>query len=387
MEKINIIQIITRLDKGGSSKIVLELAKFLNRQDYLVKIISGLTKDPQEDLDRFSSQTGIQIIFINQLRRNPNPFLDLISFFRLYSVLKKERPQIVHTHTSKAGILGRWAARLAGVHIVVHMPHGHIFYGYFGRLKTDLFIFLEKLTAYITDKIVTLTEIGKNEHIKFGIAKDNKFISIHNGIELDKNLNIKVDKSAKREELHFLEEDYLVTMVGRLEPVKGHIYFWEAMKEIIRQFPQAKALIVGDGSLKKELENAARKLNIFNVVNFLGEREDVIEIISISDLIALPSLNEGFGLVLLEAGILGKPVVATKVGGIPEVVLDKITGILVPPKDSYALAEAIIGLLKDRELYNDMAKEAKKWVLENFSSDLMLSKFKNLYDDLLSQER
>jgi len=387
MSTTKIIQVITRLDKGGSSKIVLSLAKFLNSQGYFVKIISGLTKNPQEDLGRFSSQTGVQIIFINQLRRSPNLFLDLISFVRLHSIFKKERPQIVHTHTSKVGILGRWAARLASVPIIIHMPHGHIFYGYFGKLKTKLFIFLEKLIVYITDKIITLTEIGKLEHIRFGIAKEDKFISIHNGIELDEYLNFRVDKLAKRKELHFLDTDYLITTIGRLEPVKGHIYFLEAMKEIVKQLPEAKGLIVGDGSLRKSLEATARKLNILNIANFLGEREDIIEIISISDLIVLPSLNEGFGLVLLEAGILGKPVVASKVGGIPDVVLDKKTGILVPTRDSYALAEAIIGLLKDRELYNDMAKEAKKWVLENFSSDLMLSKFQNLYDDLLSQER
>lgn len=383
MNKIKILHIITRLDRGGSSRIVLTLVKSLPKESYQLTIVTGLTRFPEENLEDYSYITGVKILYLNQLRRSINVVLDLISFFRLFLIIKRERPVIVHTHTSKAGILGRWAAKLAGVPIIIHMPHGHIFYGYFGRLKTMFFIFLERITASITDKIITLTEQGKSEHIKFNIAKDDKFITIHNGIEVEKYLNAKIDFLNKKRQLGIQESKPVITMIARLEPVKGHIYFLEAIKGVIKQFPEAKALIVGDGSLRKKLEDLAKKLNIFNRVIFLGERQDTLELISISDLIVLSSLNEGLGLVLLEAGILGKPVVATKVGGICEVVLDSRTGILIPPEDSQALADAILKLSKDKQLYNRMSIEAKEWVARNFSQQQMINKFNLFYEELL----
>ena len=381
-----VLHIITRLDKTGPSRVLQSLMVNLSQEKYKLKIIAGPVKLSEEKLRTYILKNGVGIVQIHQLRRNINLINDAIAFFRLYFIIKKEKPAIVHTHTSKAGILGRWAARWAGVPIIVHTPHGHIFYGYFGRLKTKFYIFLEKITAYITDKIITLTETGKNEYIMFGIAKADKFVTIPNGIEVEKYLNCSIDNLAKRKELNLQSGDYLITVIARLEPVKGHMYFLRAMQEIKRQIPRVKALIAGDGELRKRLEAQAKRLNILDVVSFLGTRDDILEIISTSDLIVLPSLNEGLGLVLLEAGALEKPVVATRVGGIPEIVLDERTGVLVPPKNPLALKEAIIRLAKDKDLCKRLAVAARDWIGANFSSGQMLKKYSLLYEKLLLEK-
>lgn len=364
--------------------MVLDMARASAGERYDIKIISGLTVNPHEDLGSFSKKTGIEILFVRPLRRDINAFLDTWALLRLWQLIKKEKPDIVHTHTSKAGFLGRLAARLAGVPKIIYMPHGNIFYGYAPMPFTKLFIILERFAAGFSDRIVTLTDIERNEFLQRGIGTKSKFVTIHNGIDI-KACQV-IDQKyllALRGELNIPGDCALITNISRLEPVKGLETFIQALSEVNKTVKDFKALVIGDGSLRYKLKDLTKKLALEDKVLFLGFRDDIKEIIYLSDIVVDSALNEGLGLVLLEAGILGKPVVATKVGGIPEAVRDGKTGILVGAKDARALSEAMVRILRDSKLREAMSEQAKEWIAANFSFELMLGKFNALYEAIL----
>jgi glycosyltransferase involved in cell wall biosynthesis len=380
MGKIKIVQIITRLDKGGSAKILLELSRNLNKSKFDLKIISGLTKNPQEDLDKFTKDTGIEIIFVKSLQRNISIFLDIISLYRLYLLLKKYKPDIVHAHTSKAGFLGRLAARLAGVRIIIYMPHGHIFYGYANCPVTYLFIILERFAAKFTTRVVTITNIEKQEFIKRRIGTEDKFVTIHNGLDLKNYQAIDVNGLlALKDNLQIQPGISVISVISRLEPVKGIDIFIRALVGVNKVFPSFLALIVGDGSLKEQLKTLSKDLNLDSKILFLGFLKNVRDIIYLSDLVVNPARNEGLGLAIIEAGALGKTVVATRVGGVPEVVEDNKTGILVESKNPESLALGIIRVLQNKEFAQGLGQKAKEKVSKEFSQDKMISEFEKLY--------
>ncbi|MCX7715862.1 MAG: glycosyltransferase, partial [Endomicrobia bacterium] len=303
----------------------------------------------------------------------------------------------VHTHTSKAGILGRWATFLLRTFCcgfqnikIIHTPHGHIFYGYYDKLITFIFVMVEKITARITDKIIALTEGEKNESLIYGIGKPNQWVVIHSGTNLPCFIT---PNSELRTKLNIPTDSIVIGTVARLEPVKGVKYLIEAIPFICGFLTSSSLssltfLIVGDGSERKKLEKLLLE-QCFSIANgnkpkgllyeqknnikifekrlkdkkieviFTGMREDVAELISIMDIYVQPSLNEGMGKTIVLAELLGKPVVATKVQGIPSVVIEAETGILVKSKNSIELAEGIIQLIKDETLRIRMGQNAK----------------------------
>lgn len=386
MSKIKVAHIITRLDRGGSSENVLLNSIYIDKTKFDISVIFGLSKDPLSKLIEKTKNNNVKFIEVSSLRRNPNFFFDVSALVKLIKIIKKENFDIVHTHSSKAGLLSRWAAKLAGVKIIVHSPHGHIFYGYFGWFKTKLFILLERLSSLVTDKILTMTQRGKEEHIKYRIAKPDKFIPIYSGIEIEKFNNFQIDIAKRKEKLNIPLDVPVIGTVSRLEPIKGNRYFIMSLPDIVKVFPALRVLIVGDGSQRKKLEQDVKNLNLSGNVIFLGQFQDIRSIVSIFNVFVLTSLNEGMGRCLLEAQALGIPVVATKVGGIPEVVRDGITGTLVPARNPKAASEAIINLLKNKPLRENMSKEAKKWIDKSFSAEAMVKKTSDLYQELIEKK-
>jgi len=386
-KKIRALHIITRLDKGGSAQNTLLTVSRLNKEKFDVTLISGYTDNPDGEIAAFIDEKKIDHIFISQLVRQINLLKDVMAFWRIYEFIKKGKFDIVHTHSSKAGMLGRWAAKLAGVKIIIHTPHGHIFYGYFRWFKTKVFICLEKITSLITDRIVTLTQRGKEEHIKYRIAKPGKFIPIYSGIEMEKFTNCRVNTAKERQRWNIPLSAPVIGTVTRLEPIKGSQYFISSLSDVVKIFPDLTAIIIGDGSRRKELEDDVKKLGLSENVIFMGLHKDIRPILSTFDIFVLPSLNEGMGRCLLEAQALGVPVVATKVGGVPDIVRNNVTGILVPPRNSQALSEAVIKLLKDKPLRKNMSKQGKKWVDKKFSVEVMVEKLSDLYQELIGEKQ
>ena len=394
MEKIKIVHIITRFDKGGSAENTFLTVMGLDEERYEVTLIKGLsfesdmTEGEAKAVERNLAEVereGIRIITLSDLVRRIYPLYDLKAVVSLIRIFLKEKPHIVHTHTSKTGILGRWAAFFARIPVIVHTPHGHVFWGYFSKWKTSVFILLEKLTALITDRIIMLTEQEKRDHLRFNIASEDKFSTIHSGVELDKFLHTSVSPSEMRKILKIPEENLVVGTAGRLTPVKGHRYLIEAASKIVDIRPDTTFVFLGDGELLGELKNMTFRLDIEENVKFPGWRPDVAEVMSIFDIFVFPSLNEGMGKVLVEAMALGKPIVATDVGGISDLVIHGKNGLLVPVTDSQALASGIEFLMTNSKKREEMGNAGKRMAV-SYSVDSMVQKIDKLYVELLKRK-
>jgi glycosyltransferase involved in cell wall biosynthesis len=386
-EKIRVLHVITRLERGGAPAVLLEVLRRCDTLQFEHHIATGLSQAPEDDMISFAKDIGFSVVVIPSLIRDIHPFLDIYALLKLYFLILKGRYDIVHCHTSKGGFIGRLAARLANVKCIIYSPHGDIFEGYFGKIKTRFFIWLERFSARFTDKIITLTKSGIGPYIKAGIGQRPQFDYIYNGIDIESLEKRKVDRIQKREELGIANDCILIVTAGRLVPVKGQSYLITAFAQVITEIPNIRLVFLGDGVLRGELSGQVKTLGLEKQVLFLGMRSDVPEIISCSDLFVLPSINEGFGVVLLEAMAMKCPIVATNVGGVPEVVLDGETGILVPPGDPVQLAGGIIRLLKDTSLALKMAECGYQRLKVCFDIRETVSKTEHLYKELLEEEK
>lgn len=386
MGKIKVLHIITRLDRGGSSENTLFSCIGLNKDKFEVSLFVGKTISPDRDLIREAESHGVEFLFIPELIRGLSFLKDIKAFLKIYVFLRKEGFAIVHTHSSKAGFIGRLAAKLAGVPIIIYTPHGHVFYGYFNRFLTRFFISLERWAATFTDKIITLTERGKEEYLSFKIAPPEKFTAIYSGIRFEKFLNIQIDSKLRKKALGLSEDCLVIGTVGRLVPIKGHFYLIDAMRYLLKEIPGVTLLIIGEGPLKHKLESQVDKMGLTQAIKFLNFQENIQNILSILDLFVLPSLNEGMGRVIVEAQISGLPIVATQVGGIPDLVIDGVNGFLISPKNPELLAQAMIKILKNNELAKKMGELGKRGALQKFGAKQMIGKIEFLYDMLLIEK-
>lgn len=380
-----IAHIITRLDRGGSSDAVILTVLGLDPARYRVDLITGLTTFPSSLVRRLMDRPDITVRFLPSLIRAIRPLTDLRALWALYLLCRRERFDLVHTHTSKAGILGRWAAWLAGCRRLVHTPHGTVFTGYAGPILSRLFVYVERLTAKITDKITTLTPIGIEEHVAWGIAPKEKFVAVPDGVELEGFGSHTADEGlAVRATLGLPQSGPVVGSVGRLDRVKGYDQLVEASAMVLRDRPDAWFVVAGDGQERRALEDQARRLGVAERWLFLGWQEHLEPLYHAFDLSVLPSRNEGMGRAAVEALACGLPVVATAVGGLPSVVEDGVTGLLVPPEDPQALASAILRLLQDETARRRMGEAGPQRVRERFSRQAMLDGINQVYRDLLN---
>jgi glycosyltransferase involved in cell wall biosynthesis len=295
----------------------------------------------------------------------------------------EERPYIVHTHSSKAGLLGRLAAKIAGVPHIVHTPHGHVFYGHFGRLASRIFLWIEKIFSRFSDRIVALTDGEKNDYEKLSVCPPEKLLKIHSGVDVAQYMKPNGNMVEKRRSLGLDQNGKVIGFVGWLLPIKGPEYLIKAMESVWPEHPEVSLVFVGKGDLDVDLRAQALRMNTNGRVKFLGWREDINEIMPIFDMLVLPSLNEGMGRVLVEAMAAGKPVVASRVGGVPDLVRHGETGYLVPPADEKALADGIKKLLADSGKAWEMGQRGKEFC-QQFSLEAMIEKLDDLYSDLIT---
>ena len=303
---------------------------------------------------------------------------------RLYRLIRRERPAIVETHTAKAGFVGRLAARLARVPVVIHTFHGHILDAYFGPLKTRLLRQMERVLARGTDAIVAVSEGVKRDLVAYGVADPNKIKVMPLGIELEPFLASDSARGGFRTDLGLDGRERLVGIVGRLFPIKNHRLFLEAAAVVARAEAHARFIVVGDGILRPELEACARELGIGDRVLFTGWRRDLPRIYADLDVLVVSSDNEGTPVAAIEAMASGCPVVATSVGGVPDVIRHGETGILVPPRSPRELAEGISAVLQDQALRAGLGEKARADVQERFDSRRMIADGERLYLRLLA---
>lgn len=386
MQKIKIAHIITRMDWGGSADLVRLIYNGLDKDKYEIKFIYGKTDFATIKTKEFLKQNKDNCIFIPSLRRNINLFYDFIALCSLYKTFKNEKFDIVHTHTAKAGCLGRIAAKLNKVKVVVHTSHGHNFYGYFNPLMSKFIVLVERFLSLFTNKVITLTALAKKDLLEYKIIDEEKIIVAHTAVEKQR-VKIPDDEKilALKKELRLQKDNIIVGMVGRLEHIKGVRYFIEAALWILEKFDHVKFVLVGEGSLKKELLEKINEKELSKHFVFCGWRDDAIDIMGVMDVLVLASLNEAVGLVLLEAQSIGVPVIATKVGGIPEVVDDGNSGILVEPKDVKQLFNALAILIEDDSKRKEMAVKAREFVQNKYDIDDLCFILMKTYESLFKR--
>ena len=348
-------------------------------------LIYGSSKDFSPLFYKIKDTYSDKLIYIPSLVRCINPLKDIFALSSLLKVFKKEKFSIVHTHTSKAGFLGRLAAKFSHTPIIIHSPHGHVFYGYFNCALSSLIVLIERFLAKFSDCIITLTEAGKDDHIRYKVEKADKFVPIYCGIDLERFLNTEIDSLKLKEKLG-IKDEFVVATVSRLEPVKGVEYFIRAAKLISDRLRNVKFIVVGDGSLRERLVKLTAKLDLTDKFIFLGHREDTNELLQIFDVFVTTALNEGLGRAILEAFASQVCVVATAVGGVLSIVKSRETGILCESKNYSQIAKAVIELLENKELRNQLTKKALEDAKVRFSQETMLKETFALYDKLIESK-
>jgi len=370
---IKITHIISAGGVGGGERQLLIFAKGLPRDRYELNFIVPERGALSSKLEALGFKP--EVIDINRSLLSIPVMLNLIKY------LRETTPDIVHTHGARANFYGRIASQLAGVHFSLSTIHNSISDYPVSSFKKRIYITAEKLTARKAAKIVTVSDYLRNELInEYGISSD-KIITIYPALD-ESALQVTEERFATRKNLGVNDSELLISQMGRMTPQKGFRYFIEAADLLSKKHDNLKWLFVGDGPLRRELENSCRKKGISERCIFTGFREDVGNLISASDIFVSSSLSEGFPITVIEASYMGKPVVATRVSGVPEFIEDGVNGILVKPQNSESLALAIERLIVNSSLRGELGNAAKQSVSEKFSAEYMVGRFADLYKSL-----
>jgi glycosyltransferase involved in cell wall biosynthesis len=379
-----VMHVITRLTMGGSSENTVSQIEALDRVGYASTLVLGPQSEPPTVED--ARRRGCRVVEVEGLVREVSPARDVAAVLQLWRMFRRTRPAIVHTHTSKAGFVGRLAAWLAGVPAVIHQPHGHVFYGYWSRPRTALFVGLERIAAHWTDTIVTLTRREIDEHLERGIGRAAQYAVVPSGVPTRALRASAPPRAEARERLGLPPDAFVIAGVGRLVPVKGFDVLVAALADVVARVPDAHVLLIGEGADRAALQARAAALGLADRLHITGAVTDVMARLAGADVLAAPSRNEGMGRVLVEAMALGLPVVGTRVGGIGDVIVDNECGLLVPPEDPAALAEALVELGQDAALRVKLGAAAKPRA-EAFSTTVAAAAMRAIYDGLVRSRR
>lgn len=391
-----VLRIINRLNLGGPTYNVANLTKFM-APEFETLLVSGMRDETEESSEHIIEDLGLKPLYIEEMYREIHPFKDFKSYKKLREIIADFKPDIVHTHAAKSGAVGRLAALHAGVPVVIHTFHGHVFHSYFGKAKTQAFLSIEKYLGRRSTAIIALSEIQKKELAEqFKIAPFDKFHVIPLGFNLSKfSENIEEKRRRFRAEWYIKDDEIVIGIVGRLVPVKNHALFIQAFHQLLSlTTKKVRAFIIGDGEDREKIE---RMLTLYNI-SFSAEKNSNAKVVFTSwlkdidvsnagmDIIALSSLNEGTPVSLIEAQASGKPIVSTRVGGIANVVEEGQSALLSESGDVDAFAKNLATLVNDDSLRLSMSGQGKHFVMENYSHLRLARDMTHLYNKLLKEK-
>jgi glycosyltransferase involved in cell wall biosynthesis len=377
---IRIVRVITRLNIGGPAIHALLLTHELNDGvEFESTLVAGTTAPHEGNMVDLARSRSVAVQSMPTLGREISPLDDLVSFAQLVRLMRRLRPDVVHTHMAKAGTVGRLAAMVCRVPLIVHTYHGHVFHSYFSPLKTRIFVTIERALGLGTSRIIVLGEGQRDEIAGYGVAPREKLVPIRLGLDLQPFLQAERARGTLRRELGIDATSQLVGIVARLVPIKAHETFFEAASLVRRERPDTHFIVIGDGERRAELEGLVRRLDLQEHVVFVGWRDDMVDVYADLDVVALSSLNEGSPVSLIEALTAARPVVATAVGGVPEVVLDGETGLLVPPSAPRALADGMLWLLQHRAQAERLGVAGRRHVYPRYDSSRLVDDIRTLY--------
>ena len=365
---------------GGVARQVRLLHEGLPADRFDTHLFSGQVSASEGTLE----VTGGRHYDVPSLRRRPDPISDGRSYSFLMRRFAGLRPDVVHTHMAKAGSLGRIAARRSKVPVIVHTFHGHVLSGYFPGIVNKAFVAAERFLARRTDALIAVSDQIRDDLLSLGIGTPSQWHVIPYRVDLADLLNSTKSRDEARALLGLPKEGPVVGISGRLVPIKDHETFLAAARKVADARPDTTFVIAGDGELRERLERDAASLN--GKVRFTGWVTDITALYGALDVVVLTSRNEGAPFALIEAGAAARPAVATKVGGVPQVVRDGETGLLAEAGDADGIAQRILDLLDDPELATKYGLAAREWVGKEFSSENLTAEIADLYEKLLADK-
>jgi glycosyltransferase involved in cell wall biosynthesis len=382
---IGVIRLFSRLNVGGPSIHVILLTAGLAPRGYRTTLVVGLEAPEEGNLLDLAAAKGVRCDVMPSLGREIHPVSDLRALVALFRLMRRVRPLVVHTHAAKAGLLGRLAARLAGVPVVVHTYHGHVLRGYFGPAKTAVFRWLERQMGRLSDALIAVSPGVKADLVALGVARAPDIRVVPLGLELE-DLTGELPRGGLRPP-HVPTAAPLVGIVGRLVPIKDVPTFLHAAALVTKATPGVRFAIVGDGQERALLQGLCAQLGLAEVVSFCGWRRDMRLVYGDLDVVVNSSRNEGTPVALIEALAAGKPVVATRVGGTPDLLNEGAFGRLVPPADPEALADAVMETLRDPLAARKRAQAGQAHVLREHGAARLVADIDALYRELLSRKK
>ncbi len=381
MPPINLLYVITKLELGGAQKQLLSLIGRLDKKHFRVFLFTakeGLL------LPDALSINGLTIKKSKWLERAINPAKDFFALIEIYLFIKKNKIEFIHTHSSKAGILGRVAARLANAKVVIHTVHGWSFNAYQPMVKKLCFIWLERLTARFTDKIIVVSGYDLQTGIKKHIGREAKYEIIHYGINYSE---FNLGGQDLRKGLGIGGNDLVVGMAACFKPQKSPQDFLKLAFLVIKELPNVKFILAGDGILRKKIEKMISETKLQQQVFLMGWRRDIPVILQAMDIFVLTSLWEGLPISVLEAMVSSKPVISTDTGGVREVIFEGKTGFLVSRHDMKTMSRKVVGLLKNERLRKQIGIDAKTFLQDRYCLENMVRDTESLYCQVISKKR
>jgi glycosyltransferase involved in cell wall biosynthesis len=381
---IRVLRVISRLNIGGPAIHVALLSRPSSSDRIESLLVTGLENPGEGTMIEFVRSQGVEPVIIPELVADSliGP-RDLVALWRLVRLIRQFRPDIVDTHTAKAGFIGRIAGALTGVPVRIHTFHGHVLQGYYSATKNTVFRRVEKALARLSTRLIAVSDRVKLDLIEYGVARPEKIEVIPLGLDLSPFLNSSTLRGSFKRELGLPESALLVGIVSRIFAIKNHALFVDAAARVTKELPDARFVVVGDGALRADMEERARHLGLDGRVIFTGWRRDLPAIYADLAALVISSNNEGTPFSAIEAMAAAVPVVGTRVGGMPDLIREGTTGILVPPRDADAMSAALVSLLKNSDRRRRMGDAARADVETRFDVARMLTETHALYEACL----
>lgn len=383
---VKVLHIITRLIVGGAQENTIYTAALLDQRRFAVEVLSGPQTGSEGSLIEETRERGIPLTILPNLVRQVSPINDLLALWKLTRLMRQRRFQIVHTHSSKAGILGRLAARLAGVPVIVHTVHGWSFHDYMSPFVRSTYITLERWMATFSDALIVVTNKDIEKGLRHNIGRANQYRLIRSAVPLDEFDPSAGERSAARKEFGIPDDAIVVGTIGRFSEQKNPFDWARVAARVSRVQPGVWFLLVGDGPLRSDLEELLRKEGIADKTVLAGLRRDVPRMISGIDIFLLTSLWEGLPRVIPQAMAMGIPVIANQVDGIAEAIQDEVTGYLCPPGDLDRMAERCVRLINQPDLRREMGLIGRSYATQEFDLQRMIEQIEALYFELAEEK-
>lgn len=388
-KKYKVLHIITLFSVGGATENTVFTVKGLRDLGYEVDLATGPNISSEGSMYEYTERNKIPVFTFRRLKRNISPINDCLIIYQLYKFIKTRKYDIVHTHSSKAGVVGRIAAQLAGTKLIIHHNHANPYHRFQSFPVRTTFKRIEKISSLFCDKIFSVSYTIVEEMVKDKIAPRKKFEVVRSGFDIEKFKNFDNSNDFKlREKLNISNDEIILGMIARLSVIKGHIYLLRSFKKVCDKIPNVKLLLIGDGENKENLVKFINENRLNSKVIFTGlvPPTEVPAYISILDIVVHTALLEGLPRVFTQSMLMGKPVISFDLDGAHEVIDDGKNGYLIEPLNIEMLTEKIIDLSKHREKIIEFGNYAKNNIKDDFSIEAMVNNNHRLYQELLNQK-